>query len=31
MMVTIVATLYVLGSIGIAGLMVYALIKGWRE
>ena len=31
MMLTIVATLYVLGSIGIAGLMVYALIKSWRE
>jgi len=31
MILTIVATLYVLGSMGIAALMVYALIKGWRE
>jgi len=31
MMLTVLAALYVLGSIGIAGLMVYALIKSWRE
>jgi len=31
MMLTVVAALYVLGSIGIAALMVYALIKSWRE
>ena len=31
MMLTVLAALYVLGSIGIAALMVYALIKSWRE